>query len=107
EELARLPEVDHAPPSVDRTGRMKDQPVRLVPTRVHVRVHFVELLLRDAGQLDADPYGHVSLSMGDAPDSGDGPDSTRLRRARFATCSANRAEASGTRSSDGPRPFGR
>src|SRR5437660_11022135 len=45
EVLARLPEVDHAPPYVDRARGVKQKPLRRVTARGHVRGRWEHLLL--------------------------------------------------------------
>jgi hypothetical protein len=57
---ARLPEVKHAPAAVDRTGCVKDQPVRVIAGSVECRFEPVELLSPQPVELDADSYGRRS-----------------------------------------------
>src|ERR1022692_4243059 len=57
---ARLPEVQHAPATVDRTGRVKHESVRGIAVRVDRRIEPVDLLGGPAGELDADSYSHRS-----------------------------------------------
>src|SRR5436305_15303675 len=58
EVLARLAEVDHAPPFVDRARGVKQQPLRGVSCRVDVLVYRVELPFGNSCELDSDTYGH-------------------------------------------------
>src|SRR5205085_7065041 len=55
---ARLPEVDDPPTTVDRPRSVKEQPLRPIPIRVDLVVHFVELLAGDSGELDANADSH-------------------------------------------------
>jgi hypothetical protein len=54
---ARLPEVDHAPASLDRARGVEDEAFRRIFLGVHVRVHSIEPLLGNSRELDADANG--------------------------------------------------
>src|SRR3982074_2507991 len=56
---AGLPEVDDPPAPVDRSGGVKQEPLRWIADRVHMLVDFVELLLGHARELDADTDCHL------------------------------------------------
>src|SRR5664279_1831314 len=50
--LVRLPGADRTPTAVHRTGRVKDESVRGIAVRVDRRIELVQLLGRDARQLE-------------------------------------------------------
>src|SRR5690349_16731400 len=59
EVLARFPEVDDSPTTVHGPGRVVEEPLRRSALGVDLVVPFVELLLGDPGELDADAYWHM------------------------------------------------
>jgi len=63
EVLARLPEVDDPPATIDRPGCVEDEPLRRRAIGVDAIVTEVELLLSDPRQLDADTDSHHGLSF--------------------------------------------
>src|SRR5665213_1712390 len=65
EVLARLPEVNHAPTAVYRTGRVEDHSIQGIAVRVDRRLELVELLGGDASQLESDSYSHWFLLRSD------------------------------------------